>query len=628
MNTEQHTHPRFRTDLVAQPLDESGQRFVDVTDPDSGNTFRFYEVEYSIACAMDGSRDLEGLVSWAQVELGLEPSHDELQTVISTLDDLGYLAGAGNGAGDVELAPGITGGSHGAAVPGGAAAVGSADVELGAPGKSPIARPRSTPAAAEDVELGLPGSSGPRAAVPATTSGSAAADEEASFADILGDGPVSSKPSTAMGSDEPGLVMEFEAPTPPPAEVPIPQATLRPRTQADSDDDGPTQLPTPQPHDFDDDEVSVDLSDHLSIGADDVKEAVRQSKVMQAVSVPPELLDELEHDRGDEATKDFAATPAPTTAEVVGKAKDSVPQPPPASEAKEPGGAPIALPDKRAKAKPVPQPSVEPPPSKPEPASSGSLTILLLLLAIVAVGAAAGWYYMTQIKGKDTPASQRPGGPGVGSAAAAQAPTARPAPPEPTATLAVGVAEPVALTAAADAKIGWVEEAGTEIDEGAVVVKLSGYERHEKKAMAFASREQHYQEKLEAAQAAGDQGKIEYNTKKVQQKQAGAAEEQAKMEEFFLKAPAAGTVEPVAQAGGWVKAGDELVRIAQGPVTTAVFSGIEGQFAVGEPLQVNATDGSASMDCTVTAFEPRSLTVSCPAGDGAAPAGATVTLGD
>ena len=95
METESTALPRFRTDLVAQPIDDDGQRFVDVTDPDSGATFRFYDVEYSIACAMDGKRSLNGLVSWALEELGLEASATELETVISTLDELGYLEAAG-----------------------------------------------------------------------------------------------------------------------------------------------------------------------------------------------------------------------------------------------------------------------------------------------------------------------------------------------------------------------------------------------------------------------------------------------------------------------------------------------------------------------------------------------------
>src|SRR5215207_7008338 len=97
--------PRFRNDLVAQPLEEEGVRYVDVTDPNSGSTFRFYDVEYSIACAMDGARDVDNLAEWTRAELGIEASHDELQSVINTLAELGYLEGAsamvvGDGAQD------------------------------------------------------------------------------------------------------------------------------------------------------------------------------------------------------------------------------------------------------------------------------------------------------------------------------------------------------------------------------------------------------------------------------------------------------------------------------------------------------------------------------------------------
>ena len=83
--------PRFRTDLVAEPIEEDGRLCIDVVDPDTGTGFRFFEVEYSLACAMDGERDVEGLVQWAREDLGIEPSPDELATVISTLGELGYL---------------------------------------------------------------------------------------------------------------------------------------------------------------------------------------------------------------------------------------------------------------------------------------------------------------------------------------------------------------------------------------------------------------------------------------------------------------------------------------------------------------------------------------------------------
>src|SRR5262247_1034466 len=97
MDTER---PRFRNDLVAQPIEEEGIRYVDVTDPDSGSTFRFYDIEYSIACAMDGRKDLAGLVEWTRGELGIDTSVDELQGVVSTLAELGYLEAVAQAAED------------------------------------------------------------------------------------------------------------------------------------------------------------------------------------------------------------------------------------------------------------------------------------------------------------------------------------------------------------------------------------------------------------------------------------------------------------------------------------------------------------------------------------------------
>ena len=61
-------------------------------DPDSETIFRFYEVEYSLACGMDGERDVPGIVKWAQEELGISPSPQEVRTVIATLGDLGFIA--------------------------------------------------------------------------------------------------------------------------------------------------------------------------------------------------------------------------------------------------------------------------------------------------------------------------------------------------------------------------------------------------------------------------------------------------------------------------------------------------------------------------------------------------------
>ncbi|MBC7974006.1 MAG: hypothetical protein H7138_03405, partial [Myxococcales bacterium] len=121
--------PRFRQDLVAEPIEEQGGRFIDVMDPDSGNLFRFYEVEYSLACGMDGERDVAGIVKWAQEELGLTPSAHEVRAVIATLGDLGFIASGAEAAADgPDLATGVV-----AATPA-VAPVMSSDVELGQAG--------------------------------------------------------------------------------------------------------------------------------------------------------------------------------------------------------------------------------------------------------------------------------------------------------------------------------------------------------------------------------------------------------------------------------------------------------------------------------------------------------------
>ena len=83
--------PRFRQDLIAETVEHHGARFIDVMAPEGNDVFRFYEVEYSLACGMDGERDVAGIVKWAQDELGLTPSLQEVRTVIAALGELGFI---------------------------------------------------------------------------------------------------------------------------------------------------------------------------------------------------------------------------------------------------------------------------------------------------------------------------------------------------------------------------------------------------------------------------------------------------------------------------------------------------------------------------------------------------------
>jgi biotin carboxyl carrier protein len=365
------SRPRFRTDLVAEPIEEAGQRFVDVIDPDTGSAFRFYDVEYSLACAMDGERDLEGLVAWAREELGVAPTSDELSTVIATLGDLGYIE------------PGSPGASAGAPRP-------INDLDLGAPDALrpgvTSKRPETPRGEDDDVELGFADARNrpPSVAPPVSDSFDDVEDVELGHAPAAAQAPrapqptaptqelgpaggrpaLSNKDRFADATDAAGNVVEFDALTPPPPEEQITtRPVLRPITRADADDDGPTNLPRPDVGDFDDDEVSVDLTDHMSLRPDDVKEAVRASQVMKAVEVPPELMGQLdERERAlaasAEAAKNAARQRAMSESPTRPVEKVDLAEPAPGSE---PGRSPA--PDAGRSAPPAPDAGRSAPPA-------------------------------------------------------------------------------------------------------------------------------------------------------------------------------------------------------------------------------------------------------------------------
>jgi hypothetical protein len=85
------TKPLFRQDLLAEAIDAGAIRFVDVLDDARAVAFRFYESEYALACAMDGQRDINAIIAWADQELGMRPTVAEVQRVVSTLTQLGFL---------------------------------------------------------------------------------------------------------------------------------------------------------------------------------------------------------------------------------------------------------------------------------------------------------------------------------------------------------------------------------------------------------------------------------------------------------------------------------------------------------------------------------------------------------
>lgn len=606
------SQPRFRTDLVAQPIEEGGQRFVDVTDPDSGKTFRFYDIEYSIACAMDGQRDIMGLADWAQSELGLEPSPDELETVISTLAELGYLDDGPRGA----------------------------DIDLGHAGASELDEPDSGPAGI-DVELGVAGNElgepGDDDDDVVTTSSMALGgagnesvieeeeeeeidevsmhmeveEEEQSFATLLEEDEQETSikaPEQVFATRGPASEQRLipEAPLPPMSgsDMPEPKATLRPIGGSDADEDGPTNLPPPA-SDFDD-EVSVDLTDHLHLGPEAVKEAVRQSRMMPS-SDPDDQEDQLE---------ELA----------------------PASFGQD---RPIQLPDKAISIG-RPLESADDQLGTPLPPQKSNLGLMLLALLLVIVVAAAA-VFLLDLGGIKTKL-------GFGDSSDNTSATNEPETPEPetppppkkvelpTATLELAEGEAMEIKSAQTGVIASIFASGTEVGEEDIVAKLQGMDKLEKKVAAakgdqnrYERRIEQYNAKREAAEAAGNTKEAEAQQKEIDKQQAKITgkqkeidEAEAEMEAFLLKAPTAGVVETSFNKGSRVAADQVVFTVKTAPLLQAVFtiSVAEDQkpAAKGAEVQVVAKeDENKTLECAVTSVEGDKVTVKCPSDGEIAP---------
>jgi multidrug efflux pump subunit AcrA (membrane-fusion protein) len=89
--------PRLRDDLVAATVNEGEVTYVDLTDPASEISFRFYDFEYELAKQLTG-QPLEDVVAWASAAYQLDLTTEALDQFIEKLAGLGFLAGDGGGA--------------------------------------------------------------------------------------------------------------------------------------------------------------------------------------------------------------------------------------------------------------------------------------------------------------------------------------------------------------------------------------------------------------------------------------------------------------------------------------------------------------------------------------------------
>ena len=529
--------PRFRNDLVAQPIEEEGIRYVDVTDPNSGSTFRFYDVEYSIACAMDGVKDLAGLVEWTKGELGIDTSVDELQGVVSTLAELGYLDGVGEEDAEAEFA-----------------------------------HSEPTRNVAGDVMQAK------------------AREAEAKHADGTGKGPPKAPGLPPLETD-------------PRAKTPTRRLTPEPMKAE------------PAPDDDDEVEMDIDLSAHAKLTTDDVKEAVRASRVVSVPNVSKDLLDGIESEAGKKAE----AKAAPSTAG--GASSPRAPQ----SSGPEPRvSAATPLPKEPPKAvKPI-----EAPPRAAELKKKSSAGPLLIFLLLAVIGGGA-FYYFTIYKpeheaqpGPRSSTGETSGEPGAigaeGAAAAGQI----------EAKLAEMGAEAVEAKAGGAGVIEWTADEGAKVEKDAPVVKLLGAKRYELALAQAEERHKYYQDEVAKAQAAGNQAVVVNLQKKVDEKRTLADQASSALAPLVVKAPAAGTVQILVGKGAKVNPGDAVARLNGSPALGAAFdAGTKAaSYKAGDPCSVSLkTQPDKQISCVVDAVEGTVVKVKL-VGDAPAKAQETVVL--
>jgi hypothetical protein len=583
--------PYFRTDLVSRPIEDAGHRFIEVTDPDSGHSFRFYEIEYAIACAMDGERDVDGLVDWARIELGLEPSSDELRTVISTLGELGYLEGTVPRVAErpaertAEPAPldrpppaGRT------AVPPGPA-LGPSPFDFGM--DAPIATPVSgrgvgdlpsdlstdlsqhSPVRAADVQEAVRQSRAIPVARPPENTATDDDDFDEQQTPVPMGGPARAPAAAAAGVD-PFTAAQRQPATPPPAQLsPSLQKTLMGTGPAVPSGGFGGRAPTPpmvlpeQPSDFNPSEFG-------------------------RAGVPG----------GGPARPTAASRPA-----AMGRdARDSQQAPPPQSVSAE-------MPMFTAK--------------RP----TALLPYLIVLLLLSAAGAAAYWWFFihqpddgegAETVNESPPVAQSAVEPSQPAAAGQPVPAA-PEPIEVTATLEAGPAQEQEVLSPRAGRVAWVAESGVELAEGAAVAKFDGFQTAEYAVKEAQDSQRNYQEKLDQATAKGDKEAMKTAEGNVKRKQRDIDRRTAELDELLIKAQVGGVVEPSIKPRTSVTKDQPVAKILAQSDPRATFALPAGQSHTAPQAQVvSKADPGLRATCKVEASEPGKLVVSCPTDSGLA----------
>ena len=566
--------PRFRQDLVAEAIEEGGHKFIDVGDPDSGNMFRFYEVEFSLACGMDGERDVAGIVQWAKDELGLMPSTKEVREVISTLASLSFL----------DQSP--TARAAATDRPAAAAAAASRDTELAA--GVVVGQQQKRPAAGVDVELGQAGAKAAAAA------------------------PLPKGGDFELGTPGAG------AATAKPPRAPVEDVGLgAPGARAVKSD------------------VSLDLADHMGVRPDDVKEAVRQSKQMSAVEVPKELLEQADApvpaskiaakpaaQKPASSTQPASTAPAATQPVVAKPAEKPMEKPAEKPvEAKKPVAKPVE--SKPLEKKPVDKPAVvaekKPMPEAPRQGISPVL-IILLVLAVGGAGAYFAWRYLMSGK-SETEAKVEP--PPVTPASGSVAETPPPVPPAPTAKIEITAGAPRDILSVFSGTVESIDTTERDVDTSDVLARLAGAKRLEadiantdkeierRKATVKAAEDARAKLNPAPAEGSAEQPKqpseaqlkaadalVDKTMKALEDKQNERVEKEENLEKLYVRAPFEGKVTIVAKQGQKIEENTPVAKIVPKPAPTALFK-LEKNMTMDRGLAVPIKVGDKMYTCEV-----------------------------
>jgi hypothetical protein len=446
------------------------------------------------------------------------------------------------------------------------------DVELGSPGvaaRPPVAPPIDAPR----VELGAAGTSA-KAEPP---------------------------PRSGLGADLLGPAGQHLKPT-----VPVPAIPSSISSQAPM-----TAVPQVRG-------VSEDLSDQMAIRVDDVKEAVRASKVMRSVDLPPDV----------QAALDSAEVTPPPVMDPPRLPKTPVP--------------PIA--DSRPTARPVSQPVPRMPTPMPvaeEASRTSPILIVLLVLVILGGGAFALWKYVLSNKSDTTKTDVgEPTQPvGTGGSAGSVVPPPPPPPPAIVGELRMVAAPPVDVTAAVGGTIATIVEDGATVAIGDRIAKLGGAEKWENKLRTATFQVNRKTKdvseaklRLEAAQKDGNQKEIgqrqvalEDNEESLAKYTEDKADAESELAKYTLSAPVAGAIKLATSKGKRVVANDVVAQIVTPAVPMVTFDLPSSRtLTVDQPVRLITGENNA-LACTVAEVEGQKATVKCPV-DGAPPDGAKVTL--